>query len=68
MESSMTFDQIRVRVVEFSDRKNYQLQWTCPVTGRKKTKSATPKSALRWAARMGNAVKHFRQLHDGRDV
>jgi integrase len=32
-------DTIRVRVVEFSDRKNYQLQWTDPDTGRKKTKS-----------------------------
>src|SRR5689334_15131577 len=32
-------DTIRVRVVEFSDRKHYQLQWTDPDTGRKKTKS-----------------------------
>lgn len=33
-------EEIRVRVVEFSDRRHYQLQWTCPNTGRKKTKSS----------------------------
>lgn len=33
-------DEIRVRVVEFSDRKTYQLQRTDPNTGRKKTKSS----------------------------
>lgn len=30
----------RVRVVEFGDRPHYQLQWTDPDTGRKKTKSS----------------------------
>lgn len=33
-------DSLRVRVVEFGDRTHYQLQWTCPQTGRKKTKSS----------------------------
>lgn len=33
-------EEIRVRVVEFGDRKCYQLQWQCPLTGRKKTKSS----------------------------
>lgn len=33
-------DSFRVRVVEFSDRAHYQLQWTCPLDGRKKTKSS----------------------------
>lgn len=36
----MTSDQIRVRVVEFSDRKHFQLQWTDPNTGRKRTMSS----------------------------
>src|SRR4030095_5555704 len=33
-------DEFRVRVVEFGDRAHYQLQWTCPLSGRKKTKSS----------------------------
>lgn len=33
-------EEFKVRVVEFSDRKCYQLQWTDPMTGRKKTKSS----------------------------
>ena len=33
-------DSLRVRVVEFGDRAHYQLQWTCPLSGRKKTKSS----------------------------
>ena len=32
--------ETKVRVVEFSDRAHYQLQWTCPLSGRKKTKSS----------------------------
>ena len=30
-----------VRIVSFSNRKTYQLQWYDPVTGKKKTKSST---------------------------
>jgi hypothetical protein len=30
-----------VRIVSFSNRKTYQLQWFDPVTGKKKTKSST---------------------------
>ena len=33
-------DQITVSVVEFSDRKCYQLQWKDPITGRKRTQSS----------------------------
>lgn len=33
-------NSLRVRVVEFGDRAHYQLQWTCPQSGRKKTKSS----------------------------
>ena len=33
-------DRITVNVVEFSDRKHYQLQWKDPITGRKKTQSS----------------------------
>lgn len=33
-------DEIKVSVVEFGDRANYQLQWIDPLTGRKKTKSS----------------------------
>lgn len=32
--------EIHVKVVEFGDRRHYQLQWTDPITGRKKTKSS----------------------------
>ena len=32
--------RITVSVVEFSDRKCYQLQWKDPITGRKKTQSS----------------------------
>src|SRR5689334_17336373 len=31
---------IVVRVIEFSNRTQFQLQYTCPLTGRKKTKSS----------------------------
>lgn len=31
---------VKVRVVEFGDRPHFQLQWTCPTTGKKKTKSS----------------------------
>ncbi len=34
------FDEIKVRVVEFGDRKHYQLQWTDPITSRKRTRSS----------------------------
>lgn len=30
---------ITVTVVEFSDRSTFQLQWRCPITGRKRTRS-----------------------------
>ncbi len=33
-------DEIKVTVVEFSDRAHYQLQWRDPVSGKKKTKSS----------------------------
>jgi len=33
-------DRITVSVVEFSDRKHYQLQWKDPITGRKRTQSS----------------------------
>ena len=33
-------DRIKVSVVEFADRRHYQLQWLDPVTGRKKTQSS----------------------------
>lgn len=32
-------DEIKVRVVEFGDRRHYQMQYTDPTTGRKKTRS-----------------------------
>jgi len=32
-------DEIKVSVVEFSDRKCYQMQYRCPLTGKKKTKA-----------------------------
>jgi hypothetical protein len=40
-EGSDVMDQIGVRIVSFSNRKTYQLQWSDPVTGKKKTKSST---------------------------
>jgi integrase len=36
----MTTNEITVRVVEFSDRKNYQFQWLDPTTEKKKTKAS----------------------------
>ncbi|GAG49182.1 unnamed protein product, partial [marine sediment metagenome] len=32
-------NELRVSVVEFADRRHYQMQWRDPVSGRKKTKS-----------------------------
>ena len=32
--------ELKVYVVEFGDRGTYQLQWRCPMTGRKKTRSS----------------------------
>jgi integrase len=62
-------EEIRVRVVEFSDRCCYQLQWTCPNTGRKKTKSSgieriTGKKKERDAA-AGEASKWAEKLAAG---
>jgi len=37
----MSEDAIRVYVVEFDDRPNYQLQWRDPISQRKRTKATT---------------------------
>lgn len=43
----MSEDAIRVYVVEFGDRPNYQLQWRDPITQRKRTKATTiPRTGL----------------------
>jgi hypothetical protein len=34
-------EDIAIRIVSFSNRKTYQLQWSDPVTGKKKTKSSS---------------------------
>jgi hypothetical protein len=59
---------IKVRVVEFGDRKHYQLQWTCPLSGRKKTKSSgierTGKKAA-YDAAVKAAGEWEKQLNNG---
>ncbi len=61
--------EIKVTVVEFSDRKCFQMQYRCPLTGKKKTKSTEierdgSKRARREAERA--AGEWEKQLREGR--
>jgi hypothetical protein len=61
-------DEIKVSVVEFGDRSNYQLQWVDPATGRKRTKSSGIKRGGTKQLKLAQqeAGKHADALKDGR--
>jgi len=62
-------DQISVSVVEFADRRHYQMQWLDPITGRKRTKSTGVERTGRERERLDAekvAGKHQAELREGR--
>ena len=67
----MNRDDIQVRIVKFGDRPNWQLQWTDPASGRKRTRSSGIKRADKGRdhrAVVSTATRLEIELRDGRRV